>query len=442
MKDTERSAVPERTSSGVLDDVACPFCGLLCDDLKITVKSNVPTPIAAACALSREGFGNASQVGVASPRLRGSQATLAGVLETTASLIAAAKHPVFVAQGTDVAAARALLALADLSGAVVDHSHSAGLMRNLAVLQDGGWMTATLSEARNRTDFFLIAGERLFALFPRFVERIVQPAHTLFAAQRRIVLLGPWDKAKLPPEIKAPDVRIIATPIASLGEIAAALRALLRGRAIQSDIIGEVPKATLSALIEEMRAAHYCTLAWSASEFDFPHADLAIQQLVECVRELNLNTRASALPLGGNRADMSLNQVCTWQSAYPLRTDFQRGYPRFDPWRNDYLRLLDEGEADFLLWVSALDPHATPPANNVPTIVLGHPAMEDTGRAAAFIPVGVPGIDHPGHFFRSDNVVAVPLRGLRPSRYANAAQVLSGIEDRLRARMISGAAGA
>ncbi len=48
-----------------------------------------------------------------------------------------------------------------------------------------------------------------------------------------------------------------------------------------------------------------------------------------------------------------------------------------------------------------------------------------------FIPVGVPGIDFPGHMYRCDNVVALPLYQLRKSGLPRAAEVLAAIESQL-----------
>ena len=47
------------------------------------------------------------------------------------------------------------LALAERTGGIVDHAGSRGLMANLRAQQDGGWVTATLAEIRNRADLVL-----------------------------------------------------------------------------------------------------------------------------------------------------------------------------------------------------------------------------------------------------------------------------------------------
>jgi formylmethanofuran dehydrogenase subunit B len=47
---------------------------------------------------------------------------------------------------------------------------------------------------------------------------------------------------------------------------------------------------------------------------------------------------------------------------------------------------------------------------------------------AVFIPVGTPGLDHAGHLFRTDRVVALPLRQLRESSLPSVAEAIAAIE--------------
>ena len=42
-------------------------------------------------------------------------------------------------------------------------------------------------------------------------------------------------------------------------------------------------------------------------------------------------------------------------TGFPPRTGFGRGYPEHDPWRFEASRLVDSGEADAALWISAFD---------------------------------------------------------------------------------------
>ena len=69
-----------------------------------------------------------------------------------------------------------------------------------------------------------------------------------------------------------------------------------------------------------------------------------------------------------------------------------------------------------------------PPTTHVPTIVLGRPGMRlSDPPPAVHIDVATPGLHHPGHFFRSDSVVALRLRKLIDSPLPSVAEVVQRI---------------
>jgi formylmethanofuran dehydrogenase subunit B len=84
-----------------------------------------------------------------------------------------------------------------------------------------------------------------------------------------------------------------------------------------------------------------------------------------------------------------------------------------------------------LVWVQAFNVNAVPPVTDLPTIVVGRSGMTFTKEPAVFIPVGTPGIDHTGHAYRMDNVVAIRLKKLRDSGLPGTAEVLNAIEQAL-----------
>ena len=96
---------------------------------------------------------------------------------------------------TDVEGMRAVMALADRTGGVVDHALSDAQFRNFKVLQSSGWITTTLTETRNRADLIVIVGTDAQKLHPRFFERISLRLPIMFAepaeARRRVHRQGP-----------------------------------------------------------------------------------------------------------------------------------------------------------------------------------------------------------------------------------------------------------
>ena len=426
-------------------EVTCPFCGLCCDDLRVKVVNGRPEVLANGCTLSRQQFAYAaadSENVTMLSQIDGKPSTLEAATQRAAELLREAKLPVIGGLGTDVSGMRAALRLADRCGAVVDHMNSAGMIRNLRVLQDSGWMTATLTEVRNRADTVIIIGNKIFDAFPRLLERVLIPYHVhktdeqnpLFLEDtnsRELILIGPWQEKSLPVELAGLRPTVVSLPIERMGETAGLLRAIRAGVPLQADSATGFDIVLLSDLATKLARAHYAVVTWFAGELDFPHAELAIETWSELIRELNADIRCVALPLGGNQGDLTANQVALWQSGYPVRTAFSCGYPDYDPHLYDGGRLLENGEADALLWLSSYSAQALPPAVDAPTIVVGHPRMKFQQQPQIYIPVGIPGIDHSGHLFRADNVVALPLKPLRFGQWPAAKTVLHEISNRL-----------
>jgi formylmethanofuran dehydrogenase subunit B len=219
----------------------------------------------------------------------------------------------------------------------------------------------------------------------------------------------------------------------SLPEVAAALHALSNGAQLQAQQVGGIAVADLARIVERMRAAQYSVVSWAAGHLAYPQADLTVQQLCRFVVSLNKSggTRSAVLPLGGQDGDRTASQVFAWQTGYPTRISFARGYPEYDPYHNSSARLLNSGEADVLLWIASINAEQTPPAATIPRIVLGRSGMVFEQEPDVFIPVGAPGIDHAGHMYRCDNVVSLPLRKLRDTGLPSAASVLAAIEQAL-----------
>lgn len=414
-----------------LENVTCPFCGLLCDDLGLVANAIGDLEVTQnGCAKSKRFFELPAVS--ATPRVNGVAASQEAAIAKAAEILKQSAQPLFAGLGTEVQGMRAVLSLADKTGAAFDHMNSNGFMRNIQVVQNSGWMTCTLTEVRNRVDLLLVIGADITSVFPRFFEREIWNKDSMFGqdtSRREVVYLGGRNIDTSPgvsPDGRQPDV--LPCDLERLPEVIAALRALLLGKTLQTSEVAGIALADLQKLAERLKAAQYSVVAWAAGALNFPQAELTVQNITEMVKELNKTTRSNGLPLGGVEGDMSANQVSAWISGYPMRTSYARGYPEHDPYLFCADRLLADGEADALLWISTFNPERTPPQARVPTIVLGHPHMRFAQAPDVFIPVGVPGVDHRGVIFRSDNVVSLPLEQLRDSKLPDLASVLAAIE--------------
>ncbi len=419
--------MPPQPSATTIANVTCPFCGLACDDLSISIAGGLIESRTLKCPLAERGFAAGEP---ATPRVRGKDVSLERAVGEAAALLSRAQSPVIGGLGADMAGARALLALADRCRAVVDHMNSRSKLRNLLVLQDGGWITTTLSEVRNRADLIVLAGTGVVSRFPRFFERCVWNPESMFsrgAPKREVVYLGRGldVSAGIAPDGTTPQV--IECEVARLGDAFSVLRALIAKQPLQCAEAAGVSLEAWGALLEKMKAATYGVVVWAAPDLDFPNADLAVQSLCELIKDLNRHTRFSGMPLGGSDGDFTANGVQMWQTGFPIRSRYARDGLDYDPYHLSAERMLAAGEADALLWVSSYDERRVPPETDVPTIVLGRAGMKLPREPEVLIPVGTPGLDHAGHFFRSDKVVALPLRQLREPIAPSVEQVATAI---------------
>lgn len=420
-----------RSTMSTLEGVACPFCSLLCDDLVIQNQNGELKVRKNGCARALSGFERPRRL--ASPRVGGAPAGMANAHKRAAVLLRTARQPLYAGLGTDVAGMRAVMSLADRTGGVVDHVYSEDALRNVQTLQSTGWITTTLTEIRNRADLLVFAGTDTVRDHPRFFERVVWNAHSMFdleTMERDVVYLGRGldaapgtsPKGRKPLHLKCDPTR--------LAEMIFAIRALLAGGSLQAKRVAGIKASELQALGERMKQAKYGVLVWSPADLAFPHADVAIEALSDLVRDLNQTTRFAGFSLGGNDGGVTANSVCSWQSGYPVRTSFGRGYPEFDPWHYSTKTLLGTRGADAVVWIASFAA-LPPPAVEVPLVVLGPPDIKLTQEPEVFIPVATPGVDHAGQLVRCDNTVSLPLRQLRESPLPSVASTLSGIERAL-----------
>ncbi len=213
-----------------------------------------------------------------------------------------------------------------------------------------------------------------------------------------------------------------ATPVDSLPwhedvfASAALLAALVDRRAVHG---AREAAPGLVALAERLHASRYTVIVWDAAALPAQGA-LVIEALQRVIATLNRTTRAAAFPIGLGAPAATANQVHAWLSGLPLRTRVGPRGLEHEPLCFDAARLLAGGAVDALLWVASfgLTPGlpALPASARLPRVVLAHPAFDagDESDGAVFIPVSTPGVGTPGHLFRTDGVVLLPLHPIDP----------------------------
>ncbi len=406
---------------------------MLCDDLVLEAAAGGGLRVVQnGCARAAAGFERPALA--VEPRIAGKPVAWADAYARAAALLRDATQPLFAGLGTDVEGMRAVLALADRTGGIVDHMHGNAMAANVATVQGHGWVTTTLSEARNRADLLLFLGTDAVRHHPRFFERVVWSAEALYGPgreERMVVFLGAGldTKAGMSPGGREPE-HIRAQP-ERLCEVVLALRALLAGTTLKAKLVAGVKTAVLATLVERLRGVRYAVIVWAAADLDPGGADLTVEAIADLINDLNEFTRCAGLPLGGNDGGLTAQSVTSWQSGFPPRTSFATGHPVHDPRRYATQRLLDARAVDCLFWISALAPTPPPEAAAVPTVVLGLAGSRPARMPEVFLPVGTPGLDHAGQMVRLDSVVSLPLRRLRGPGLPSVAEALGAITQAL-----------
>jgi len=313
----------------------------------------------------------------------GAPAELHTAAATAARLLDASRQPLIAGLGADVAGARAATALAQRIGAAIDHMNADALLRDLDILREAGLMLTTPSETIIRADTLLLVG-------PGASDGSSELSRHLLGAtgergdsrrmDRRIFWLCPGRHAEA-----AGKITIIGLDARDLPVLLATLRARVNGRPAG-------PAPVIDGLADALKAARFGVAVWSAAELEA----LSIEMLCGVVADLNATTRFSGLPLPPGDNAIGVLQVCGWLTGFPVRTGFGRSYPDHDPWQYRAARLVDSGEADCVLWISAYRAEAPEWNGDPPTIALTPADAKFRKRPRVHIAVGAPGRDHDG----------------------------------------------
>jgi formylmethanofuran dehydrogenase subunit B len=373
-----------------------------------------------------EPMSRRDQIGAeATAFIEGEPASLEAAAAAAAQLLARSGQPVIAGLGADIEGARAAIALAERVGGVVDHMHSAALMRDLDCLRETGVMLTTPGEARVRADVLLLAGDALPQTWPGLNERLLRPAARPNGVDvaRRIVWLAPEADATIPAFVG--EIEVVAAGLGTtLAANLAALRARIKSRPVAR---APIPLPTLDALAAVLKRARFGVAVWTAARL----GALELEMLNGLVRDLNETTRFSTLPLAAPDNGVGVLAACGWMTGFPMRTGFGAGAPVHDPWRFDAERLVASGETDCALWISAFA--APPPAWGaaVKFIALSERATQFAEEPNVRIVVGRPGVDHDAIVHSPDAGTLVAVAASARSPAPSVAEALERIAARL-----------
>ena len=416
------------------ENVTCPHCGILCDDLSIDVNDSVVKPINELPAYCHKAYENASLNSsvLPSPEIDGKQVSLDDAIKKASALLSASSQPLVSGLIADVQSCREAVALTDKIHGVIDHANGTTMRPNIAIMQRHGKVKTTLAEARNRADNIIIFGSEVLNRFPRFLERVLLPKETLGsnnATNKTITIIDSQAETQAQ-TFNQKNISYMQLDAPSLDHIIQTLQRIVHTNPEQNDQHDSTTQALIN-LYQTILNSKYSAIVWNTGLLDRNVAEQTVQALTMTIKAIMKTHRCVGLPLGGSKGEITASQVTTWQTGVPLPVSFTSGVPVHEPLLYNGATMIENKEADCLVWLSTYNPDDTPPSTEIPTIVIGHPNMALDKNTAVFIPVGVPGIDTRGLACRTDSVATLPLQKIRNVDLPTAHEVLFKITGQL-----------
>ncbi len=412
----------------IYENVVCPFCGCLCDDIIVTVENGQITKTKNACAISKSKFVNHHQ-NTLNPSIGGQEVSLEKAIDKAADILRNAHAPlIYGLSSTECEAQRHAIHLAEILGATIDQTASVCHGPTILGLQDAGCVKCSLGEVKNRADLIVYWG--------------CNPAEAHVRHFRRYSVFpeGMFRKSKKEREIAVVDVRKTASSrIADTFikiepgtdfEIISLMRAYLKGR--------DVPlEEEYKTLLEKMKTCEFGIIFFGLGLTMSKGKHLNVDAALRLVRDLNEYTKFSITPMRGHYNVAGAGSTMAWITGYPFAVNFSLGYPVHNPGEFSAVDVLARKECDAAL-IIASDPVSNFPSEtwkhlaDIPTIVMDPKVNLTSKIAQVCIPVATAGIEAEGTAYRMDGV-PLRLKKVLDSPWLSDAEVLSQLIEKVMA---------
>lgn len=402
------------------NDVCCPFCGTLCDDIEVDVdiKENKVVEVRNACQIGSKKFfsSNPSKHRYEKPLIKenGSLKEVSWdvALDKAAEILAKAKRPLLYGfSSTECEAQSKGVELAEMIGGVLDNTASVCHGPSLLAVQDVGIPTSTLGEYKNRADLVVFWGSNPVHAHPRHLGRYSEFIRGYFKKDGRqdryVVVVDPRNTHTA----QIADLYVKVNPSEDY-ELLNAMRAILRGVELDVKEVSGVPIDKIKELVNILKSCKYGVIFFGMGLTQSLSHHRNIDTAVCLTRELNDHTKFSITPMRGHYNVAGANQVFSWNTGYPYSIDFSKGYPRYNPGEFSAVEVLLKDIIDVSLIVAS-DPASNFPAASVrnlykhPLIVIDPHETPTSAFADVVLPAAIAGIEAEGTAYRMDGV---PLR--------------------------------
>ena len=420
----------------VVEDVTCPLCGCLCDDIKLTIKDNDIVGVDNGCALCSGKFLAKDRLKAPIMRTENGWKDISydEAIEYTAEMLLKAKRPLlFGWSGTYGEAQCVGVAIAEAVGGVIDNCSSICHGPSIMAIQEAGHPGCTLGQIKNRADLIVYWGSNPIESHPRHMSRYSMYPDGFFLndafRDRKLIVV----------DIRETDVAKNADEFVQIkpgGDYAvfSALRAIVRGRSdVVPDMVSGVKKTQLIRVAEMCMNAKFGVFFTGIGLTESPGKYKNVRNGIELVDELSRHTKFTLTPMRGHWNVYGTNQTFTYMGGYPYAMDFSRGTAFYNPGETSTVDLLLRGEVDACIIIGS-DPGAHLPRrcnealSKIPCVVIDPFPSMSTATANVQIPVAICGVDAEGTAYRLDSIPLWVKKVLEPTQ-PNDEEILTRIYD-------------
>ena len=423
----------------IAEDVLCPFCGCLCDDIKVEVEEGKIVGVKRACRLGSSKILGHERTTAPMIRVDGEllETTYEEAYDQAAQILKEAKRPLLYGWCSTVCETAKLgILLAEEVGGVVDSTASVCHGPSIIGIEEKGMAGATLGQIKNRADLIVFWGANPAEAHPRHTVRYSSNARGMFTPDgrggRKVIVVDVRETRTA----KNADKFILIKPGTDY-EVLSALRMIVQGKGeIVPETVAGVAKSDLEEAAAMMLAAKFGVvligLGLTHSRGRYKNVDNALS----LVADLNGFTKFVVMAMRGHYNVAGFGQVCAWSTGFPMAVDLSRGAPYFTPGETAACDLLAKREADAMMVVAA------DPASNFPRATVGGmveiPVIQidpfpnpTTLLADVVIPTAVCGIEAEGTAYRMDGL-SLRMKKVVDSPYPTDEEAVREILDRVR----------
>ncbi|MCX8168905.1 MAG: formylmethanofuran dehydrogenase subunit B [Candidatus Methanomethylicia archaeon] len=398
----------------VFENIPCPFCGDLCDNLRIEADGEKILRNIGGCAISIAKFLNYDKHRIMKPYIRKNgkllEIDLNKAIDEVVEILVKAKYPLFYGWANTCNEAVELgVELAEITRGVIDNTSTVCHGPTIQGIQEIGSVRTTFGTVIQLADLIIFWGSN--------------PSHAhLNHFTRLIMRTGKYVKGREDRKIVVIDVR--KTPIAERSdlfikiepgrdlELLTALHMAIKNLEIEVPNVAGVSRDKILELSEMMTTAKYGVIFAGVGVTMSGAKHKFTQELIRFVQELNEWTKFAIIPMRGHYNVTGSNEVILWLTGYPYAVDFSRGFPKMIPGVTTAVDILSNGDVD-TVFIVASDPVAHLPRkavehlSKIPVIVMDAKWSLTTLFADVVLPVGYVGIECEGSAYRMDGI---PIR--------------------------------